>query len=117
MIDDEPKNRLLLAAILEPAGYELSEAADGASALRVAKQVRPDLVILDLHMPGMSGADFLRELRSDPDLAAVKVALYTATTTNPDMAQFMALHHIGHMIPKPSEPPAVLDAVSSILQS
>ena len=116
IVDDEPSNRLLLVAILEPAGYELSEAADGAAALRQAKEERPDLIITDLNMPGMGGPDFLTELRRDPELKDVKVALYTATAANPDLWQFMETAGVTRIIPKPSDPREVLNVVSAILE-
>lgn len=92
------------------------ECANGAAGLEMAKNQRPDLVIMDLHMPGMGGAEFVKELRSDPALADVKIALYTATATDAAMRQFMELARIGHVIPKPSEPDQILRAVSAALE-
>ena len=117
VVDDEPNNRLLLAAILEFGGHQFSEAGDAAEALRVATAMPPDLVIVDLHMPGMSGTDLIAALRATPSLARVPVALYTATPSDESLAQFVQDSGISGIIPKPSEPRAVLDAVESILKS
>ena len=114
VVDDEPNNRLLLAAILEPAGYAVVEAASGDDALRLAKEDHPDLIVMDLLMPGMSGADLIKALRLDPGLTGVEIALYTATVANPDLTQFMEMHGISRVIPKPSEPLEVLALVNAI---
>jgi len=116
VVDDEPNNRLLLATVLEHVGHEIVEAKDGAEALRLAAYGAPDLVIMDLHMPGLSGADFLMALRAEPGLKTVKVALYTATMKNPDLEQFMETNGVRHLIAKPSDPRQVIDTVTAILK-
>jgi CheY-like chemotaxis protein len=116
VVDDEPYNRLLLATILEHDGHELSEAKNGADGLAMAKVQRPDLIIMDLHMPTMSGTDFVKALRADASLANIKVALYTATMTDPDLLQFMEATGIERVIPKPSEPREVLNLVHEMLR-
>ena len=79
VVDDHPVNRKLLAAILRPQGHTLLEAADGAEALEVVRTTRPDLIIIDLAMPRMGGAGFLRARREIDGLRDVPVVLYTAT--------------------------------------
>src|SRR5690242_9416644 len=79
VVDDHPVNRKLFAAILRPQGHTLLEAADGVEALDVVRKTRPDLIILDLAMPRMGGAGFLRARRQIAGLAGVPVVLYTAT--------------------------------------
>ena len=116
VVDDEPNNRLLLATILELGGYVVAEAADGAEALLAANAERPDLIVLDLHMPGMSGFDVIKALRADPLLATVKVALYTATAPNPELQVLIDAAGVQGVIPKPSEPREVLDIVGRIVQ-
>jgi len=76
----------------------------------------PDLIIVDLHMPGLSGAEFIAALRATPTLAHVPVALYTATASDEGLEQFVADSGIGGIIPKQSEPRAVLDAVEVLLK-
>lgn len=88
--DDEDVLRRLIRAGLErraraqERGYEISEARDGEEALALARQLRPDLVILDLMMPGRSGLDVLEELRSDPDLLATPVIVLTGRAQTED---------------------------------
>ena len=64
IIDDESRIRLALRSCLEAEGYAIEEARDGAEAIRVILDTRPDLAILDLAMPGLDGMSMLRELRA-----------------------------------------------------
>src|SRR5438876_184206 len=75
--DDEPNLRELIRVSLGPR-YAIVEAEDGESALALARSLRPDLVILDLMMPRLSGLDVLTELKADPALAATRVLIVTA---------------------------------------
>ena len=117
VVYDDARNRLLLATIIEHAGHEFFGAADGYDGLRIVKAVQPDLIIMDLHMPGMSGADFITALRADEDIGRIPVALYTATSTDEGLRQFMELTGVRHVIPKPSEPREVIALLDEILSS
>ena len=75
--DDEPSLRELVRAVLGPT-YRFIEAADGRAALALAHDVAPDLIVLDLMLPVMSGIAVLEELRADERLAAVPVIVMTA---------------------------------------
>lgn len=79
LVDDDPSIRELGAAVLSHvAGWEVALAGSGAEALEVARQRRPDLILLDLMMPDMDGYETLRELRSSAATADLPVALLTA---------------------------------------
>ena len=78
VVDDNRPSRELIIAILRPLGLEVAEAPDGATALLAARAMRPNLVILDLAMPGMDGFAVLRELRRDPACAVIPVIAVTA---------------------------------------
>ena len=64
--------------VLEPAGFEILEAADGDDALAQIRRYRPEVVLLDLNIPGMPGADLLRAVKEDPATAAIHVVVVTA---------------------------------------
>ncbi len=81
VVDDEAKIREIVRRYLEVEGFTVAEAADGASALRAARELRPDLVILDVMMPGLDGIDVLRALRTESD---VYVILLTARAEEVD---------------------------------
>ena len=78
VVDDAAANRETLSALLETQDYQLVEAADGSAALRLAAETPPDLVLLDVMMPGMDGYEVCRRLRADARLAEVPVIMVTA---------------------------------------
>jgi DNA-binding response OmpR family regulator len=78
VVDDECTVRSLLHDVLEIEGYVVREAEDGPTALSVMHELRPDLVILDVMMPRMSGIEVLTEIRQDPELEHLPVLMLTA---------------------------------------
>lgn len=117
IVDDEPANRLLITTLLGHAGHETIEAEDGEAGLRLAREQLPDLVIMDLAMPGMHGTQFIKNLRAAADTARTRVALYTGTSVDQMLRDFMQINGIAHVIPKPAEPEDVLRAVTLALQT
>ena len=81
VIDDEPSIVRLVAAYLEPEGYEVHTATDGPSGLKAARAFKPDVVILDIMLPGMDGLELLAHLRRE---SQVYVILLTAKTEETD---------------------------------
>jgi DNA-binding response OmpR family regulator len=77
IIDDDPTVSLTLARMLELDGYEVSRAGTAQDGLSAAAAETPDAVILDIRMPGMSGLEFLRQLRSDTRLSRLPVGIIT----------------------------------------
>lgn len=75
VVDDEPSLRLVTARLLQLAGYETAVAASGSEALAMLQQNRPDLVILDVEMPGMSGIEVCRQIKADPAFEGMLVIL------------------------------------------
>jgi signal transduction histidine kinase len=78
IVDDDPTAREALVAILEGEAYELQQAKDGIQALRMLKQLQPDLILLDVMMPAMDGFEVCRRIRATPSLAEVPIILLTA---------------------------------------
>lgn len=115
VVDDDANTRSLVRTVLTHAGHAVIEAPDGETALSHASEHRPDLILLDFSMPSMSGPAFLRALRIDPQSRSTAVALYTATTMNAALRDFMEIYAIRHVIPKPSEPGELLEAVERAL--
>jgi adenylate cyclase len=79
VIDDLPQNTRLLEAILIPKGYQVVTAASGEEGLRVLQENQPDLVLLDILMPGMDGYEVCRRIREDPATAFLPVVMITAS--------------------------------------
>jgi CheY-like chemotaxis protein len=80
VVDDDPLVRSLLRAVLEDANFALDEAADGLEALRIVEERVPDVVILDVMMPGMNGYEVCRAMRDDARLRHVRIVMLTART-------------------------------------
>lgn len=77
VVEDEEDARLFLTTVLEDAGAEILEAHDGDEALEVARREKPDLITLDLSMPGKDGVEAFADLRGDPELTAIPVCVVT----------------------------------------
>jgi DNA-binding response OmpR family regulator len=84
VVDDDPEIVTLLATRLGKRGYKVATAADGSSALDIARRERPDLVVLDVMMPGKSGWEVARALKQDPATHDTKIVMLSAIgeTTN-----------------------------------
>ncbi len=78
VIDDDPVDRRLMAAALEPAGYQVLTAAGGEEGLAAIRRERPAVVLLDLLMPGVDGFTVIEEVRADPAIADVPIVVLTA---------------------------------------
>ena len=76
--DDDPEILTMLSLRLGKKGYTVLEAADGVQTLRQAREKQPDLVILDVMMPGKNGWEVARELRGDPQLRNIGIVMLTA---------------------------------------
>ena len=79
VVDDLPQNIKLLEAILAPRGYAVIEATSGEEALAAIAKERPDLVLLDVVMPGIDGYETCRRLRADPSPRVLPVIMVTAS--------------------------------------
>jgi two-component system chemotaxis response regulator CheY len=73
VVDDEPDLRFVLRRIFERSGYEVAEAGHGAAALEFVRGFTPELVVTDMMMPVMDGAELVRRLRSDPATAGIPI--------------------------------------------
>jgi CheY-like chemotaxis protein len=73
VVDDEPDQRLLLRRIFERAGHEVTDAGDGAAALKAVHESPPDLVVTDIMMPVMDGAELIRRLRCEPATSHIPI--------------------------------------------
>ena len=85
VVDDDEMNRDMLGRRLERAGYQVVTAQDGPSALTTLDRVHPDLILLDIMMPGMSGLEVLRRIRSTPGGHHAQVVLVTAKAQSEDV--------------------------------
>ena len=112
VVDDEPEIVRLVRDYLERAGFTVAVAADGPSALRAARSARPDIVVLDLGLPGMDGLDVARELRRDGE---VPVIMLTARTEEADRVAGLELGADDY-VSKPFSPRELVARVRAVLR-
>jgi two-component system, OmpR family, alkaline phosphatase synthesis response regulator PhoP len=115
--DDNITNRELLQDVLErfkPWGLEIFNAANGVEALDLAKKEKPELILLDIMMPDMSGYEVSKQIKADPELANVYIIMVSAKTQQEDRKQAV---HAGadEYITKPFDIRLVRERVQSIL--
>ncbi len=106
--EDDPDIRDLVALILEAEGWSVDARADGRSALEACREVRPDVVVLDVTMPGeLDGLDVCRALRADAALVDVPVLMLTARAQEKDQARAASAGADGYLL-KPFSPDDLL---------
>ena len=112
--DGERALRLLIAGTLEIGEYDILEADNGIQALDLVKRERPDLIILDVMMPGMTGYEVCKRIKTNPDIADTKVLILTAKGQQSDKeAAWEALADF--YLAKPFSPMDLLSMVEEIL--
>ena len=112
VVDDEPHIRTVLRGYLEAEGFAVSEAADGEAAVRQVRQSAPDLVLLDVMLPGIDGLEVLRQLRTFSD---VYVILVTARTEEVDKLVGLGVGADDY-VTKPFSPREVAARVKAVLR-
>ena len=85
VVDDDPRLLHVVAMYLSIEGYEVDTASNGDEGLRLLEQRRPDLVILDVMMPGIDGLEACRRIKSNPETRAIPVVLFTALSRTDDV--------------------------------
>jgi two-component system phosphate regulon response regulator PhoB len=114
LVEDDPDIRHLVSYKLTRGGFDVIEAADGVTALHEARRRPPDLVILDVRMPRMSGLEVCREMRATPQTADVPILMLTARARTQDLEQAYAAGATDYVV-KPFSPRALQERVESLL--
>jgi adenylate cyclase len=114
-IDDTPENREILTVRLEANGYEVRTAEDGEDGLARARELEPDLILLDIMMPRLDGISVVRELKRDERLRSIPVILVTARSDTRDVVQGLDAGGDDYLT-KPFEHAALLARVRSMLR-
>ena len=115
IVDDSAGNRSLVRAMLKADGYELSDAADGASALQMIMERKPDLVLLDLMMPIVDGFTVIKRLRADVRTAGLPIIVLTAMAEAEAQVQSLELGADDYMA-KPFDPKVLRSRVQALFQ-
>jgi two-component system cell cycle response regulator DivK len=115
VIEDNPVNMKLTTFLLHGAGHEVLQAVDAESGLTLISAEMPDLVVMDIHLPGMDGLVALRRLKADPALAYIKVIALTANAMKGDKETLLHAGFDGYL-PKPFHYREFLEIVNSWLE-
>jgi CheY-like chemotaxis protein len=113
IVEDHPTMREAMRLVLEGEGFDIDEASDGAQALAAVQEERPDLVLLDMSIPGVSGPEVLAAVKGDPATSEVRVIVVTATGEEGRAAAMAG--GADHYFTKPFSPIALLNAVEEVL--
>jgi CheY-like chemotaxis protein len=121
VVDDEPDAAEFVKTMLEAQDYEVCTAGDGVEGLRKARREKPDLVILDIQMPGKDGFSTFAEMREDPDLSGIPVIVLTGVGERTgmrfsaeQMERFMGSRPEGYL-EKPVDPADLQEKVAEVV--
>jgi CheY-like chemotaxis protein len=115
LVDDDQDARAIFGTLFEMEGYEVLHAHDGPTAVEVVRSNRPDVVLLNLVMPRMSGYQVLRTIRSEEGSAEIPCLLFTGDA-RPEQMGTALMHGADGFVTKPAEPRAVLSLVQRLLE-
>jgi len=115
VVDDDLDTLRLVGLMLERQGYEIVAASNGQQGLSLAKREIPDLILLDLMMPDISGTEVARQLRSDPDLESILIIMFTAKTQLEDKLEGFDVGADDY-VTKPIQPRELIAHVKAVLK-
>lgn len=114
IVEDNEKNRKLVRDVLAFKGYRLAEAETGEEGVRLARELRPALILMDIQLPGISGIEALTQIRADESTRAIPVIAVTASAMSTDRSKIIAAGFDGYQS-KPINVKAFLQAVQAVL--
>ena len=114
LIEDDDAQRFVAVFALKKAGHSVHEAADGPSGLALAREIKPEAIVCDVMMPGMTGYEVVAELRQDAELGHTPFVLLTAMSERKDMRQGMTAGADDYLT-KPYRPEELCEAVAAVL--
>ena len=117
IVEDDESVRLVLSTRLSSSGYDVSQAQDGFEGLDEAKRIRPDLVLLDLRLPGRPGEEVCKAIREDRDeeFAKTPIVMLTGKASDVDRVIGMVIGANGY-VPKPFRLPALMREINRCLE-
>jgi two-component system cell cycle response regulator DivK len=116
VVDDHEDNREILRVLLANAGYSMIEAHDGETALTAARSEKPDLILMDIQLPGLDGYEATRRIKASPGLAEVPIIAVTSYALSGDEQKALAAGCIAY-VAKPYSPMQLLAKIQMHLAS
>ncbi len=114
VIEDNEKNAYLVTFILEKCGYQVIQARDGEAGIALARQIKPDLILLDIQLPVMDGYAVARELTRNGELRGIPIVAVTSYAMVGDRERILAAGCVGY-IEKPINPPTFAAEIEQYL--
>jgi CheY-like chemotaxis protein len=114
IVEDNEKNRKLVRDVLAFKGYRLAEAETGEEGVRLARELRPALILMDIQLPGISGIEALAQIRGDDATRGIPVMAVTASAMTTDRSKILAAGFDGYQS-KPINVKGFLAAVQAVL--
>jgi DNA-binding response OmpR family regulator len=115
VVDDEPAMRTLCRVNLAASGMEVLEAEDGLRALELAVEERPDLILLDVMLPGLSGWDIAGKLGERPETREIPIVFLSARADHADLVRGQQVGAVGY-VTKPFDPVGIADLVEETIR-
>ena len=114
-VDDRPASLYARDRVLRGHGFTVTNADSGQSALQVARQLQPNLILLDVHLPDIDGRDLCRQVKTDSDLSHIPVVLISATLNGVPASEVLAAVRADGFINEPVEPAALAGILRKVL--
>ena len=115
IVEDNEQNQKLARDVLQLKGYRVLVADDAEAGIPLVQKEKPDLVLMDIHLPGMNGIDALAKLRADPDTKAIPVFAFTASVMPQDRREITSAGFDG-FLSKPINLKEFLETISAALK-
>lgn len=115
LVEDEPVFRLIYRGVLQNAGYTVIEAPDGQTGWEMIRERKPDLVLLDLILPRMSGHEVLHNIRSDASTRDIPVVIFSVMGQEKDVERSFALGANEHRMKGMESPVKILGLIQEML--
>ncbi len=115
IIDDEPAVRYLTIRILQSNNFATVDASSVTEALEILKTTKPDLIITDLMLPGLSGYEFINIAKGNPELKHIPIILMTSHSNPEDIAEGYDKHKVEYYLPKPFNSQQLLAGIRLVL--
>jgi len=116
IVDDSPTEVHVMKIALERHGYQTASAADGAEAIQKAKAMKPDLIFMDVVMPGVNGFQATRKLTADPETREIPVIMVTSKDQETDRIWGMRQGAVDYLV-KPVSPDQLVEKAQAALES
>lgn len=117
VVDDDLDCRTLVKTVLANSGFSVEQCADGNEALAKVGSIQPDLIVLDIMMPGLSGYDVVIHLKQRPETQNIPIIMLTAKGEQEDMLVGYRDYQVDYYIPKPFTSRQLLSGIKMILEA